>query len=76
MDEWFNIKSFIRLHTLQCNIFSASRFVEESNFINEDEPCYRGVLRGGQFKLPEGTGLATVAFRLTVINTHAIKESI
>ena len=53
-----------------------SRFVEESNFINEDEPCYRGVLRGGQFKLPEGTGLATVAFRLTVINTHAIEESI
>merc|ERR1712066_483470 len=40
-------------------------FVEESNFVNEDESCYRGVLRGGQFKLPEGTGLATVAFRLT-----------
>ena len=40
--------------------------MDESNFINEDEPCYRGVVRGGQFKLPEGTGLATVAFRLTV----------
>ena len=73
LDAWFNTKSLIRLHTLQCNM---SRFVEESNFINEDEPCYRGVLRGGQFKLPEGTGLATVAFRLTVINTHAIEESI
>ena len=54
----------------------ASRFVEESNFVNEDEPCYRGVLRGGQFKLPGGTGLATVAFRLTVSNTHAIEVSI
>ena len=42
------------------------RFQDESNFINEDEPCYRGVIRGGLFKLPKGNGLATVAFRLTV----------
>ena len=41
-------------------------FKDESNFINEDEPCYYGMLRSGQFKLPEGTVLATIEFRLKV----------
>jgi len=39
-------------------------FKDESNFINEEEPCYHGMLRSGQFKLPEGTALATIEFRL------------
>ena len=46
--------------------FCCSSFVNESHFVDDDEPCYRGVVRGGQFKLAEGTGLATIAFRLDV----------
>merc|ERR1712154_336410 len=39
--------------------------VDEAHFINVNEPCYRGVIQGGEFQFPEGNGLATVAFRLT-----------
>ena len=52
--------------TLTSFHFIKIRAVDEAHFINVNEPCYRGVIRGGLFKLPKGNGLATVAFRLTV----------
>jgi hypothetical protein len=33
-------------------------------------PCYRGMVRGGDYKLKGGTGLATIAFRLNTTDTH------
>ena len=41
-------------------------FESESHFVNKEELCYHGMLRGGQFKTPEGTALATIEFRLKV----------
>ena len=47
-------------------------FGSEAHFIEDDPeaPCYRGVVRAGRYKLKDGIGLATIAFRLTTSETH------
>ena len=43
-----------------------TNYTSESHFVIPEEPCYRGVVDGGEYELEEGNGLASIAFRLQV----------
>ena len=44
-------------------------FAEQYHFVDPEEPCYFGVVAGGEYALDDGTGIASIAdieFRLQV----------
>ena len=43
-----------------------TKFSSESQFVIPEETCYRGDINGGEYKLKEGNGAASISFRLEV----------
>ena len=43
-----------------------TNFSSEYHFVIPEEPCYRGVVKGGEYMLKEGNGQASISFRLEV----------
>ena len=43
-----------------------TKFSSESQFVIPEEACYRGDINGGEYKLKEGNGAASISFRLEV----------
>ena len=45
-----------------------TNFSSESQFVIPEETCYRGDINGGEYKLKEGNGAASISFRLEVFS--------
>ena len=43
-----------------------TKFYSEYHFVIPEEPCYRGVVKGGEYMLKEGNGQASISFKLEV----------
>ena len=43
-----------------------TNFSSEYHFVIPEEPCYRGVVKAGEYSLEEGIGKASISFKLEV----------